>query len=156
MFNALRKLFDETEGAAAYAVPERERRSLQVAVASLLHEATRVDLKDGPEERAAAARALTSLFGAGPADATALLEEGRERAKRLTSYYAPVSVIKRAFDLPQRVLLIEHLWRIAYADGRLDQYEDHFVRKVAHLLYLPNTQCILARNRARSAQASKA
>ena len=156
MFNALRKLFDEAEGAAAGAVPERERRSLQTAVASLLHEAVRVDLKAAPEEHAAAERALMSLFGASPAEATTLLEEGRERARRLTSYYAPVSVIKRAFDLSQRVLLIEHLWRIAYADGRLDQYEDHFVRKVAHLLYVPNTQCILARNRARPTQGSRA
>jgi len=156
MLGALRKLFDESEGAASGAVPERERRSLQIAVASLLHEATRVDLNDAPEEHALAERALTSLFELSPADATALLEEGRERAKRLTSYYAPVSIIKRAFDLPKRVLLIEHLWRIAYADGRLNQYEDHFVRKVAHLLYVPNTQCILARNRARPAQASKA
>jgi len=26
---------------------------------------------------------------------------------------------------------------------------DHYVRKVAHLLYVPNTQTMLARNRAR-------
>jgi len=154
MFDALRRLFDEAEGAAAAVAPERERRSLQIAVASLLHEAARVDLKGAPEEHAAAERALVSLFRVSPVEATALLKEGRERAKRLTSYYAPVSVIKRAFDLPRRVLLIEHLWRIAYADGRLDQYEDHFVRKVAHLLYVPNTQCILARNRARPTQGS--
>ena len=156
MFHALRKLFDETESAAAQAGPERDRRSLQIAVASLLHEAARVDLKDVPAEHAAAQRALCSLFGLSSADANALLDEGRERAKRLTSYYAPVSAIKRAFDLSQRVLLIEHLWRIAYADGQLNPYEDHFVRKVAHLLYVPNTQCILARNRARPAQAPKA
>lgn len=155
MINALKKFFDETGGTAARVIPERERHSLQVAVASLLHEATRVDLKDAPEEHAAAARALASLFDVSAADSTTLLEEGRERARRLTSYYAPVSVIKRDFDLSQRVLLIEHLWRIAYSDGRLDQYEDHFVRKIAHLLYVPNTQCILARNRARPAIASK-
>jgi uncharacterized tellurite resistance protein B-like protein len=36
------------------------------------------------------------------------------------------------------------------ADGRLDYYEDHYVRKIAHLLYVPNTDSMLARNRARS------
>ena len=72
-----------------------------------------------------------------------------ERARHLTSYFAPVSVIKRDFTPAQRVRLIEHLWRIAHADGRLDQYEDHYVRKIAHLLYVPNTQSMLARNRAR-------
>lgn len=148
MLRALKSLFDDA-ATASNALPEHERRHLQLAVASMLHEATRVDLNDAPEERAAAERALASLFSLAAADSRTLLEEGRERARRLTSYYAPISVIKRDFDLPQRVRLIEQLWRIAYADGRLDQYEDHFVRKIAHLLYVPNTQCILARNRAR-------
>ena len=156
MINALKKLLDDAGTGAARAIPERERHSLQVAVAGLLHEATRVDLKNSPEEHAAAERALASLFGVSAAECATLLEEGRARSQRLTSYYAPISVIKRDFDLPQRVHLIEHLWRIAYADGRLDQYEDHFVRKIAHLLYVPNTQCILARNRARPAPLSKA
>jgi uncharacterized tellurite resistance protein B-like protein len=57
-------------------------------------------------------------------------------------------VIKRDFSMEQRVALIEHLWRISYAHGELDLYEDHFVRKIAHLLYVPNTQTMLARSRA--------
>ena len=155
MLKALKTLFDDTH-AAPNALPGHEQRHLQLAVASVLHEATRVDLSDAPGEHAAAERALASLFGASPADSKVLLAEGGERARRLTSYYAPISVIKRDFDLPKRVLLIEHLWRITYADGKLDQYEDHFVRKIAHLLYVPNTQCILARNRARPAQRTNA
>ena len=38
----------------------------------------------------------------------------------------------------------------ANAEGGLDLYEDHYVRKIAHLLYVPNTQTMLARNRART------
>lgn len=155
MLKALKTLFDDAPP-AAHALSGHEQRHLQLAVASVLHEATRVDLNEAPGEHAAAERALASLFGTGPAESKALLDEGRERARRLTSYFAPISVIKRDFDQPQRVQLIEHLWRIAYADGRLDQYEDHFVRKIAHLLYVPNTQCILARNRARPAPLSRA
>lgn len=52
--------------------------------------------------------------------------------------------------MPERVRLVEHLWRVTFADGRLDYYEDHYVRKIAHLLYVPNTDSMLARNRARS------
>jgi len=46
--------------------------------------------------------------------------------------------------------LVEHLWRISFVDGELSLYEDHYVRKIAHLLYVPNTQSMLARNRARA------
>ena len=71
------------------------------------------------------------------------------RAQKLTSFYASLTVIKREFSLEDRILLFEYLWRITFADGQLNLYEDHYVRKIAHLLHAPNTQSMLARNRAR-------
>jgi uncharacterized tellurite resistance protein B-like protein len=153
MLRALRNLIDD-EPSPARELPGHERRHLLLAAASLLHEVTRVDLADLDVERAAAEHALADLFGLTPRHAAELLEEGRERARQLTSYFAPVSVIKRDLPLAERVHLIEHLWRIAYADGRLDSHEDHYVRKIAHLLYVPNTQSMLARNRARGTPGS--
>jgi uncharacterized tellurite resistance protein B-like protein len=155
MLRALRKLFDD-EPSVAHSLSGHERRHLLLAVASLLHEVTRVDLAHTEVERAAAEHALADLFRLPPSHAADLLAEGRERAQQLTSYFAPVSVIKRDMALPERVRLIERLWRIAYADGRLDAHEDHYVRKIAHLLYVPNTQSMLARNRARGTPGSGA
>ena len=146
MLKHLKNLF---EAPAARPVPGFERRHLQVAVAALLHEARRADYHAGDDEYAVAQQALAELFGLSAEPCAAILEEGRERAEQLTSFYAPVTIIKRDFSLEQRVRLVEHLWRIAYANGNLDPYEDHYVRKIAHLLYVPNTQSMLARNRAR-------
>ncbi|MCG6953266.1 MAG: TerB family tellurite resistance protein [Betaproteobacteria bacterium] len=148
MLRALKTLFDPeptVSGGAASA-----ERQLKVAVAVLLHEARRADYHIGEEETVPAEGALADLFGLAPEDCAALLEEGRARAQQLTSFFAPVSVIKRAFSLEDRVRLVEHLWRVSFADGKLDYYEDHYVRKIAHLLYVPNTQSMLARNRARA------
>jgi uncharacterized tellurite resistance protein B-like protein len=150
MLKALKSLFDD---AGPHRAGQSERRHLHVAVASLLHEATRVDLSEHEQERGVAEQALAALFGLAPADCAVLLAEGREKAKRLTSYFGPVAVIKRDLAQPERVRLIEQLWRVAYADGGLDPYEDHFVRKIGHLLYVTNTDIILARNRARAQDA---
>jgi uncharacterized tellurite resistance protein B-like protein len=140
----------ESAPADTHALPAHERRQLQLAVAVLLHEARRADYVEDDEESLRAQRALVELFGLEPHESAALVEEGRARAQQLTSLYAPVTVIKRDFSLEQRVRLVEHLWRVAFADRGLDPYEDHYVRKVAHLLYVPNTQSMLARNRARA------
>ncbi len=126
-----------------------ERRQLQVAVAALLHEARRADSAESEQEHAVSVQALVTLFGLAKDQSAALLEEGRARAQQFTSYYAPVTIIKREYSLEERSHLIEHLWRVAFADGKLNPYEDHFVRKIAHLLHVPNTQSMLARNRAR-------
>src|SRR5688572_6313812 len=146
MLKALKSLFEEAPSKPHGA---QERRHLHAAVASLLHEATRVDLAEAGEEHAAAESALADLFGLSREEAAAVLAEGRAKAKHLTSYFGPVSVIKRDMGQPERVRLIEHLWRIAYADGPLDPYEDHYVRKIGHLLYVANTDIMMARNRAR-------
>jgi len=132
------------------AVPAHERRQLQLAVAVLVYEARRADYAEGSDESATAERALAEILGLQPTEVAALLNEGRARAQQLTSFYAPLTVIKREFSLEDRIRLVEHLWRITFADGQLNLYEDHYVRKIAHLLHVPNTQSMLARNRARA------
>ncbi len=147
MLRVLKRLLAEASDSTA--VPGFERRQLQLAVAVLLHESTRVDLETHEAELAAAEQALAGLFGLDPAGCSALLTEARGKIGHITSYYAQVAVIKRDFSMEQRVALIEQLWRIAYAHHPLDPYEDHFVRKIAHLLHVSNTQVMLARSRAR-------
>jgi uncharacterized tellurite resistance protein B-like protein len=132
------------------AASAHERRQLQIAVAMLLHEARRADYDEGGVESAAAERALMDLFGVDALESAALIKEGRTKAEQQTSFYAPVALIRREFSLEERIRLVEHLWRISFVDGELSLYEDHYVRKIAHLLYVPNTQSMLARNRARS------
>lgn len=130
--------------------PPLEAHSLKVAVAVLVHEARRADYDEAHlEEADAGVAALGDLFGLDREEAARLLAEGREKAQHLTSFYAPVSVIKRDYSMEQRIRLVEHLWRVSFADGLLNPYEDHYVRKIAHLLYVPNTDSMLARNRAR-------
>jgi uncharacterized tellurite resistance protein B-like protein len=135
--------------ASAAEAPASERHHLQLAAAVLLHEARRADYAEGGEESSAGEQALADLFGLDRSAARELLAQGRERAAQLSSFYAPVAAIKRDFSMEQRIRLVEHLWRVAFADGELSYYEDHYVRKIAHLLYVPNTQSMLARNKAK-------
>jgi len=149
MLKKLKRLLDSTESADH--IPGLERRHLQVSVAVLLHEGRRADYEHQAGESDVAELALRELFGVSAEEAATLLEEGRAKAEQLTSFYAPVTVVKRDFSMPERIRLIEHLWRISFADGQLNLYEDHYVRKIAHLLYVPNTDSMLARNRAKQA-----
>ena len=123
---------------------------LELALAVLVHEARRADYDEAhPGESDAGVGALRDLVQLDETRARDLLAQGREKAQHLTSFYAPVAVIKREYPMSERIRLIEHLWRVAFADGLLNPYEDHYVRKIAHLLYVPNTESMLARNRAR-------
>jgi len=148
MLKSLKRYFD----APAADPPALERQHLQLAAAVLVHEARRADYGEGAKETDAGVAALVELFGLETAQARSLLERGREKAQQLTSFYAPLGAIKRAYGPAERVRLVEHLWRVAFADGLLNPYEDHYVRKITHLLHVPNTDGMLARNRARQGQ----
>jgi uncharacterized tellurite resistance protein B-like protein len=41
------------------------------------------------------------------------------------------------------------MWRVALADDALSRYEEHVIRKVADLLYLPHHDFMLAKQLAR-------
>jgi uncharacterized tellurite resistance protein B-like protein len=45
------------------------------------------------------------------------------------------------------VELIEMLWKVAYADRVLDQYEDSLLRRIGGLIYVPDRDRGMARQR---------
>ena len=146
MLDALKKLFSGGAGA-----PERdEQERLRHSVAALLHEMTRVDMHVRPEDTDHALEALIDLLGLDAARSDALLAHAAQPANRLTSYFDAVSAVNRSFSLEQKIRLVEHLWRVAHADDALDLHEDHLVRKISDLLYVPHIESMLARQRARA------
>ena len=152
MLIALKNLFAELSGADAAKsakAAKAEQQQLRMAVAGLLREMMRIDSKQGPEEMQTAIAGLVGMFALSDPEAKALLDGAG--AQRLTSYFDPASTIKRLLSVGQRSILVENLWRIAFADADLDIYEDQFVRKIADLIYVSNTECMLARQRARNA-----
>lgn len=131
--------------------PHDAAPALQVeqAVAAMLHEMARMDYEVRAEDLDVARAALIDLLDVQATQADALLAEARANAVRLTSYHEPISAINAAFDPDKKIRLIEHLWSVAHADDDLHAHEDHLVRKLSDLLYIPHLQMMLARQRVR-------
>jgi uncharacterized tellurite resistance protein B-like protein len=137
--------------------PERDARrrrlALQRAVSGLLLEMAFTDF-DGDEandeaRRETKARAVAQLvserFRLSSADAELLVHDLSRKENRYTSYYEPVALINRVYSAEQKAEFIAQLWRVAFADGAVDPYEDHYVRKIAELIYVSHTDFITAK-----------
>ena len=72
-----------------------------------------------------------------------------EEARLATDYFQFTSLINKSFSAEQKVQVIEYLWQVAYADGHLDAHEQHFMRKIADLLYVSHADYVGAKQRAR-------
>jgi uncharacterized tellurite resistance protein B-like protein len=153
VLSAIRTFFDRhirPVGDTAAVEAKRQHR-LQVATAALLIEMMRMDAEIEEVERQAVVRAIREKFGLMREEIDTLLELAEAEAKRATDYYQFTALINREFTPEQKERLVELMWQVAYADGAIDKYEDHFVRKIADLLYVPHSAFIAAKHRARAA-----
>ncbi len=125
------------------------QHALQLATAALLVEMMRMDGSVTAEETAAVTRALQTQFGLGTEEVGALMALATAEARQATDYFQFTSLINKSFSAEQRIQVIESLWRVAFADGRLDAHEQHFMSKISDLLYVPHSAYIAAKQRAR-------
>ena len=74
-----------------------------------------------------------------------LIIQAKKNVEDSTSLYEFTRDINDNFDTAERVKLIESMWKIAYADGNLDKYEEHIIRKVSNLIYVAHSDFIKAK-----------
>ncbi|HYW90878.1 MAG TPA: TerB family tellurite resistance protein [Gammaproteobacteria bacterium] len=139
MLQHLREFFTEHAGRDSQ-VDLDER--LRVACAALMVEMERADARTDAAEQHTVARLLAEHFSLTEEQTARLLEFADERADDATSLYEFTSLIHAHFSIEEKRELLAMLWRTAYADGRLNKYEEALVRKVAELLYIPHQDFI--------------
>ncbi len=151
MIKAIKQFFDQRIAAEAREDTTDEHR-LQVATAAMLVEMTRADFDVTSEEIDSVAHAIQLTFGLSPSETTAIIELAEAEANQATDDFQFTALINRGFSREQKVKVIELMWQVAYADGKMDKYEDHLVRKIAGLLHVSHNDFIAAKHRARAAR----
>ena len=120
---------------------------LQVAVAGLLVEVAHMQEDFDPAERATIRRLLAKRFGLADGDVDALIETADRRVQEAGDFWTFARVVKDRYDEAQRIAMIEMMWEVAYADGRLDDFEASLLRRVVGLIYVDDYQSGAARKR---------
>jgi uncharacterized tellurite resistance protein B-like protein len=124
---------------------------LHLASAALLVELANADNQMDPVEQAVLLRILETKLQLDKATLENLWELAHAEHKGATSLYQFTSRINEAYGYAEKVQLLHHMWEVAYADGRVDRYEEHLIRKVADLLYLTHGDFIRTKLAARPA-----
>jgi uncharacterized tellurite resistance protein B-like protein len=151
MIAAIKEFFAEFIEAGTQQTEAERAQALQIATAALLLEMMHIDDRVDKDERAAIAAALRRQFGLDAQQFERLIVLAQQQADQATDYYQFTSLINKTCDAAQKNTIIENLWRVAMADGRLDAHELHLMRKLADLLYVSQADYIAAKERARAA-----
>ena len=146
MLRAIKQYFNEQLQPDADQSPSEHK--LQIAAAALLFEVNRGENADA-DERDVIAGAVRHQFQLSDDETRELLELAAAESQDATSLHGFISLVNTHWSMEQRTELVEFMWRVAYADNRLDDHEVHLMRKIARLLYIPHKKFIGAKLRAR-------
>lgn len=128
----------------------------QLAAAALLIETARSDFCQDASEQQAMEKILCATLGLPQGEIHELVALATARVDEATSLYEFTRVINDHYSAAQKVQLIEAMWGVAFADGDLDKYEEHLIRQVAELIYVPHQDYIRCKLRADKNTASPA
>lgn len=137
------------------AVDERtQEHLLRLATATLLVEMSRVDQRVDTIEQQAILANIRRHFDLTDDEARELTDLAMDKAVEARSLYEFTRVLNGSLSAAQKIQVVELMWQVAYADGDIDKYEDHLVRKVADLIYVPHHEFVAAKLRAAETAAS--
>jgi uncharacterized tellurite resistance protein B-like protein len=129
---------------------------LRLAVAVLLVTAAQADDQFEATERSTIGRLLGGRFNLSREDVERLIRSAQQRAEQSPGVYRFVKDVVEHSSPKERVLLIEMLWDIAYADRNLSPDEDALIRRIAGLVHVSDFERGEAHRRAAKRLALKA
>jgi uncharacterized tellurite resistance protein B-like protein len=133
MIGSLKKIFG-AEPAVQGVLEHRE--PLELATAALLVELSRSDFSESASEQEAIRHVLQRRFGLSEEALDKLLAEATRRADRAVSLHEFTHRLNRELPEADKLAIVEMLWRVSHADGRIDKHEEHLIQRVAGLLHI--------------------
>lgn len=124
-----------------------DAHGLQLATAALLFEVLRADYDEHPDERVRLEQTLQKAFSLSVEETRELAALADSEAAEAVSLYQFTGLINQNFAPQKKVDVVEMLWQVAFADGRLDRYEEAAVRKISELLHVAHRDFIRVKHR---------
>ena len=146
----IRKLKKFFESVTPEAPPEKEEdieARIQLATCVLLLEIAHSDDDFSEEEEERIVEILKEDFELSDDYAAELLEIAHQERKESVDLWQFTNVIDNNYSSEEKERVIETLWKIVYADERLDHYEDHMIHRLSKLLNLTHKQLIDAKKK---------
>ena len=121
---------------------ESSSNLLDNACAALLVEIAFADKDFDETEKTSLKQSLIETYAVDESDIEEIIKDAEETVSESTSLYGYTRVVNDEFEYEDKLSLLKNLWKVAYADGNLDKYEEHLIRKISDLIHISHTDYI--------------
>ena len=147
MFKTFADWFRTADKAPADA--ETFSHELAELVTALMVEAASVDGEIGPSETELISSCVAAQFRLSDEDMKLILGRAIDEADSRIELHSLVSRLRDKSDYEERIGVMEMVWMVVLADGRLDTIESQLMRRLAGLLFVSDVDSGLAAKMAR-------
>jgi uncharacterized tellurite resistance protein B-like protein len=128
---------------------DRPELTLQLALAVLLIEVMQSDAECAFDEQITILNILKQRFHLSDVEVAQLTERGQQISKSANDLHQFTSFINHELGLPEKIRIIEYLWQVVYADGKVSAQENHLMRRLVDLLHISHGDNIASKMRAK-------
>src|SRR6266851_9487646 len=132
MFDSFRKFLSEVSEGGEHPI-HFDHDDYRLAAAALLVHAAAIDGNISDVERDKLHAVIKRRFDLDEAETDALVAEATEAEHEAIDLYHFTSLINRALDQDGRRRVVEMMWEIIYADGRVTDFESNLIWRAADL-----------------------
>jgi uncharacterized tellurite resistance protein B-like protein len=141
MFQSFRKFLAEVSQGGKHPA-HFEHNDYRLAAAALLVHAAAIDGNISDVARNKLQAVIKRRFDLDEAETDALVAEATEAEHEAIDLYHFTSLINRALDESGRRRVVEMMWEIVYADGRVTEFESNLIWRAADLLGISSRERI--------------
>jgi uncharacterized tellurite resistance protein B-like protein len=154
MFDAFRKFLSECMAGDKH--PSRfDEDDYRLAAAALLVHTAAIDGEVTEVERAKLHQIIKQCFELDEETADELMLEATEAEHQAIDLYHFTSLLNRSLDHAGRRRIVEMMWEIVYADGRVSEFESNLLWRAADLLGISSRERIELRREAAGPRSSE-
>ena len=113
-----------------------DREPFELATAALLLELARSDFSESDKEVQAIRHLLQKRFELTEEALNVLMVNATRRVDKAVSLHEFTHRLNRELPEADKLAIVEMLWRVSHADGRIDKHEEHLVLRIAGLLHI--------------------
>ena len=123
-------------------IAEEKISSLDKACSALLIEVAYADKIFDESEIISLKESLKETYNIDAQIIDELILDSKKTVDESTSLYEYTRVVNDEFDYSDKLELLSRIWKLAFADGNLDKYEDHLIRKISDLIHISHSDFI--------------
>ena len=143
MLQSLKNIFQQAQNTTA-----TDNTDELTILCGLMIEAANTDGNVTKDEINKISSTLVEIFKEDPSEVKKILTTTLKYKDEPRSLQFFTYKINKMFDTEKKLLLIETLWEIFLADGKIHEFESNLIRRLAGLLYISDVRCGIAKNKA--------